>query len=90
MPDWRSVRRSSKSRLSKWERGEKRPAGASLKLLNLVDRHGLRRDRLTHGGERDPRRITLRPHVGSCRKDNNPSWISSRLMRCIFSALVTN
>jgi putative transcriptional regulator len=23
------------------ERGEKRPAGASLRLLNLVDRHGL-------------------------------------------------
>jgi len=27
--------------VSQWERGEKRPAGASLKLLNLVDRHGL-------------------------------------------------
>jgi putative transcriptional regulator len=27
--------------ISQWERGEKRPAGASLKLLNLVDRHGL-------------------------------------------------
>jgi putative transcriptional regulator len=27
--------------ISQWERGEKRPAGASLKLLNLVDRRGL-------------------------------------------------
>jgi putative transcriptional regulator len=27
--------------VSQWERGEKRPAGTSLKLLNLVDRHGL-------------------------------------------------
>ena len=27
--------------VSQWERGEKRPAGASLKLLNLVDRRGL-------------------------------------------------
>ena len=27
--------------ISQWERGEKHPAGASLKLLNLVDRHGL-------------------------------------------------
>jgi putative transcriptional regulator len=27
--------------ISQWERGEKRPAGASLKLLNLVDRNGL-------------------------------------------------
>jgi putative transcriptional regulator len=27
--------------ISQWERGEKHPAGASLKLLNLVARHGL-------------------------------------------------
>ena len=27
--------------VSQWERGEKHPAGASLKLLTLVDRHGL-------------------------------------------------
>ncbi|MAM77209.1 DNA-binding transcriptional regulator [uncultured Tistrella sp.] len=27
--------------ISQWERGEKRPAGASLKLLSLVERHGL-------------------------------------------------
>src|SRR4030088_1099751 len=28
--------------VSQWERGEKRPQGASLKLLNLVARKGLR------------------------------------------------
>ena len=28
---------------SQWERGEKRPGGASLKLLSLVARHGLER-----------------------------------------------
>jgi len=27
--------------VSKWERGEKKPQGASLKLLNLVDKKGL-------------------------------------------------
>lgn len=27
--------------ISQWERGEKHPAGASLKLLTLVERHGL-------------------------------------------------
>jgi putative transcriptional regulator len=27
--------------ISQWERGEKRPQGASLKLLSLVARHGL-------------------------------------------------
>jgi putative transcriptional regulator len=27
--------------ISQWERGEKRPAGASVKLLNLVDWRGL-------------------------------------------------
>jgi putative transcriptional regulator len=27
--------------VSQWERGEKRPGGASLKLLSLVARHGL-------------------------------------------------
>lgn len=30
------------SLVSQWERGEKRPRGASLKLLSLVERHGLR------------------------------------------------
>jgi putative transcriptional regulator len=29
--------------VSQWERGEKRPSGASLKLLSLVARHGLDR-----------------------------------------------
>ena len=29
------------SLISKWERGEKRPSGASLKLLTLVEKHGL-------------------------------------------------
>jgi putative transcriptional regulator len=29
------------SLVSKWERGEKRPQGASLKLLTLVDKKGL-------------------------------------------------
>ena len=29
--------------VSQWERGEKRPAGASLKLLTLIKRHGLER-----------------------------------------------
>ena len=29
--------------VSQWERGEKRPGGASLKLLSLVARHGLER-----------------------------------------------
>ncbi len=28
--------------ISQWERGEKHPQGASLKLLSLVARHGLR------------------------------------------------
>ena len=28
--------------VSKWERGEKRPSGPALKLLSLVDRHGIR------------------------------------------------
>jgi putative transcriptional regulator len=27
--------------ISQWERGEKHPAGASLKLLSLIERHGL-------------------------------------------------
>ncbi len=27
--------------ISQWERGEKRPRGPSLKLLSLVERHGL-------------------------------------------------
>jgi putative transcriptional regulator len=27
--------------ISQWERGEKHPQGASLKLLSLVERHGL-------------------------------------------------
>lgn len=29
------------SLVSKWERGEKRPSGASLKLLSLVNKNGL-------------------------------------------------
>ena len=29
------------SLVSKWERGDKRPGGASLKLLALVEKHGL-------------------------------------------------
>lgn len=29
------------SLVSKWERGEKNPSGASLKLLSLVEKHGL-------------------------------------------------
>jgi len=31
----------SKEAVSQWERGEKRPAGPSLKLLSLVERKGL-------------------------------------------------
>lgn len=31
----------SKESVSQWERGEKRPAGTSLKLLSLVERKGL-------------------------------------------------
>lgn len=27
--------------VSQWERGEKKPSGAALKLLSLVERHGL-------------------------------------------------
>jgi len=29
------------SLVSKWERGEKRPSGPSLKLLSLVEKNGL-------------------------------------------------
>lgn len=29
------------SLVSKWERGEKKPSGTSLKLLSLVEKHGL-------------------------------------------------
>jgi len=29
------------STIQKWEQGQKRPNGISLKLLNLIDRHGL-------------------------------------------------
>ena len=32
----------TKDSVSKWERGEKKPAGPSLKLLSLVERMGLR------------------------------------------------
>ena len=31
----------TKDYVSKWERGEKKPAGPSLKLLALVEKHGL-------------------------------------------------
>ena len=32
---------TSPSTVQKWEQGQKRPTGASLKLLSLVDKHGL-------------------------------------------------
>jgi len=32
---------TSPSTVQKWEQGKKRPRGASLKLLNLVDRKGI-------------------------------------------------
>jgi len=32
---------TSTSTIQKWERGQKKPSGLALKLLNLVDRHGL-------------------------------------------------
>ena len=32
---------TSSSTVKKWETGEKHPSGPSLKLLNLVERHGL-------------------------------------------------
>ncbi len=32
---------STKSTVSKWERGEKVPSGTSLKLLNVANNHGL-------------------------------------------------
>ncbi len=31
----------SPSTVKQWERGEKHPSGATLKLLNIVDQHGL-------------------------------------------------
>lgn len=31
----------STSTVQKWETGQKKPAGASLKLLNIIDQHGL-------------------------------------------------
>ena len=31
----------TKDYVSKWERGEKKPAGPSLKLLSLIEKHGL-------------------------------------------------
>lgn len=31
----------AKGLVSQWERGEKRPRGGALKLLNLIRRHGL-------------------------------------------------
>ena len=36
-----SVLNTSVSTIRKWEQGEKRPSGPSLKLLNLLDRKGL-------------------------------------------------
>ena len=33
---------TSKSTIQKWEQGQKKPNGPSLKLLNLVDREGLK------------------------------------------------
>ena len=41
--------------ISQWERGEKRPQGASLKLLTLVARKGLGAGRMISGGGADPR-----------------------------------
>ena len=32
---------TSSSTVQKWEQGQKHPSGIALKLLNLVDRHGL-------------------------------------------------
>jgi putative transcriptional regulator len=32
---------TSSSTVQKWEQGQKHPGGLALKLLNLVDRHGL-------------------------------------------------
>lgn len=32
---------TSVSTIQKWEQGQKKPNGISLKLLNLIDRHGL-------------------------------------------------
>jgi len=32
---------TSPSTVQKWEQGQKKPSGLALKLLNLVDRHGL-------------------------------------------------
>lgn len=36
-----SVLNTSVSTIRKWEQGDKRPSGPSLKLLNLLDRKGL-------------------------------------------------
>ena len=33
--------------VSKWERGEKRPSGPALKLLSLVEKHGIAAGRLS-------------------------------------------
>jgi putative transcriptional regulator len=32
---------TSSSTVQKWEQGQKHPSGLALKLLNLIDRHGL-------------------------------------------------
>lgn len=32
---------TSESTIEKWERGDKKPSGAALKLLNIVEKHGL-------------------------------------------------
>lgn len=32
---------TTSSTIQKWEQGQKKPGGLALKLLNLVDRHGL-------------------------------------------------
>jgi putative transcriptional regulator len=37
----RSIPERNASLVSKWERGEKHPQGASLKLLSLVEKKGL-------------------------------------------------
>ena len=33
---------TSKSTVQKWEQGQKKPSGLALKLLSLVDRHGIK------------------------------------------------
>lgn len=41
-PVFASYLNVSKSTIEKWERGEKQPTGAALRLLSVVSRHGLK------------------------------------------------